>query len=149
MIYKSTCTIIDLLQAYSYFRSNFRSFFFLSWNNSILVPTNLTTHDLTSIIVSMHTSTMTFSKNWPKTQNTFSPIDNNLHKTRNTKHIHMKPWWILYTQVRNNIWTVTKSICMVVAHIQSCTKTNWKTVVFGPFNRVLLSIQTVIVQWCD
>lgn len=63
----------------------FQIFFFLSWNNSILVPTNLTIHDLTSIIVSMHTSTMTFSKNWPKTQNTFSPIDNNLHQNKKYK----------------------------------------------------------------
>lgn len=87
-----------------YFRSIFRSFFFRLWNNSILVPTNLTTHDLTSITVSMHASTMTFSKNWPKKRNTFFPLVTiTFIKTRIIKDIHMKPWWIFYTQVRNNI----------------------------------------------
>lgn len=90
--------------ANSYFRSIFRSFFFRLWINSILVPTNLKTHDLTSITVSMHASTMTFSKNWPKTRNTFFPLVTiTFIKTRIIKDIHMKPWWIFYTQVRNNI----------------------------------------------
>lgn len=104
MIYKSTCTIIDLLQPILTSGQFSDLFFFVYeiiqfWSQPIWQPMIWPLLQLACTRVLWPSVRID-----PKNETLFFPLVTiTFIKTRIIKDIHMKPWWIFYTQVRNNI----------------------------------------------